>query len=90
MSDLISRSKIRNHIKEQINPYGKPFEGTTYEFGLKLMDYIDNMLDAYNVDKVMEELEEAKKNFSAGSLQTHYYWRGINDAIEIVKKGGVE
>lgn len=42
MSDLISRSSIYNYIKAQINPYGKPFKGTAYEFGLKVMDYIEN------------------------------------------------
>lgn len=43
MSDLISRSSIYNYIKAQINPYGKPFKGTAYELGLKIMDYIKNM-----------------------------------------------
>ena len=43
MSDLISRNKIYNYIKAQINPYGKPFEGDVYEFGIKLMEYIEQM-----------------------------------------------
>lgn len=43
MSDLISRRQIHDYIQSQINPYGKPFEGTAYEFGLKIMDYIKNM-----------------------------------------------
>lgn len=42
MSD---KSKIYDYIKRTINPYGKPFEGTAYEFGLKIMDYIENMDD---------------------------------------------
>ena len=42
MSD---KSKIYNYIKRTINPYGKPFEGTAYELGLKIMDYIENMDD---------------------------------------------
>lgn len=58
MSDLISRRKIRDYIQTQINPYGKPFEGTPYELGLKIMKHIDAMDSAYNVDKVVEELEE--------------------------------
>ena len=40
MSD---KSKIYDYIKRTINPYGKPFEGTAYELGLKIMDYIENM-----------------------------------------------
>lgn len=43
MRDLISRRQIHGYIQSQINPYGKPFEGTAYEFGLKIMDYIKNM-----------------------------------------------
>lgn len=43
MSDLISRRQIHDYIQSQINPYGKPFEGTAYEFGIKVMDYIENM-----------------------------------------------
>lgn len=40
---MIDEKKIYNYIKEQINPYGKPFTGTVYEFGLKIMDYIENI-----------------------------------------------
>lgn len=43
VSNMIDEKKIYNYIKSQINPYGKPFEGTTYEFGLKIMNYIENM-----------------------------------------------
>lgn len=42
MSD---KHKIYDYIKRTINPYGKPFEGTAYELGLKIMDYIENMDD---------------------------------------------
>lgn len=42
MSD---KSKIYDYIKRTINPYGRPFEGTAYELGLKIMDYIENMDD---------------------------------------------
>ena len=27
----------------EINPYGKPFDGTVYEFGNMIMDYIERM-----------------------------------------------
>ena len=42
MSD---KSKIYDYIKRTINPYGKPFKGTAYELGVKIMDYIENMDD---------------------------------------------
>lgn len=40
MSD---KHKIYDYIKRTINPYGRPFEGTAYEFGLKIMDFIENI-----------------------------------------------
>lgn len=43
MNETQTRIKIYSYIKEQINPYGKPFEGTAFEFGEKVMDYIRNM-----------------------------------------------
>ena len=61
MSNLISRKKIRDYIKGEINPYGKPFEGTAYELGLKIMRYIDAMDSAYDIDRVVEELESELK-----------------------------
>lgn len=42
MSD---KHKIYDYIKRTINPYGRPFEGTAYELGLKIMGYIENMDD---------------------------------------------
>lgn len=42
MSD---KSKIYDYIKRTINPYGKPFDGTAYELGVKIMDFIENMDD---------------------------------------------
>lgn len=82
MSDLISRKQISNYIKAQINPYGKPFYGTTYELGLKIMEYIDNMNSAYDVDKVVKELEEIKAIKSDGftdNLLNMGYTKGIKD-----------
>lgn len=42
MSD---KSKIYGYIKRTINPYGKPFNGTAYDLGVKIMDFIENMDD---------------------------------------------
>ena len=62
MSD---KRKIYNYIKRTINPYGRPFEGTAYEFGLKIMDYIENMDDEKENGwiPVSERLPEIKKNY---------------------------
>ena len=40
---MIDEKKLTRYIKTEINPYGKPFEGTVYEFGNMLMDYIERM-----------------------------------------------
>ena len=83
MSDLISRKKIRDYIKGEINPYGKPFEGTAYELGLKIMRYIDAMDSAYDIDRVVEELESELKK---GNIAIDF---GEFRLFEIVKQCGV-
>lgn len=40
---MIDEKKLIKYIKAEINPYGKPFNDTAYEFGLKLIDYIEAM-----------------------------------------------
>ena len=96
MSDLISRKKICDYIKGEINPYGKPAEGTAYELGLKIMRYIDAMDSDYDVEKVVEELEEKASRYTKKYV-TPYGNNGYRDvkaisihkAIEIVNRGGV-
>ena len=83
MSDLISRKKIRDYIKGEINSYGKQFEGTAYELGLKIMRYIDAMDSAYDIDRVVEELESELKK---GNIAIDF---GEFRLFEIVKQGGV-
>ena len=47
--ELRKLQKVYNFITREINPYGKPFEGTVYEFGLKVMKYIRNLsTEEYN------------------------------------------
>jgi hypothetical protein len=69
MSD---KSKIYDYIKRTINPYGKPFEGTAYELGLKIMDYIENMDDEKENGwiPVSERLPEIKQNYEECYLVT--------------------
>lgn len=66
MSD---KRKIYDYIKRTINPYGRPFEGTAYELGLKIMDYIENMDDEKENGwiPVSERLPEFKKIDVLGS-----------------------
>lgn len=56
----------------------------------EMREWFDEIPTAYDIDKVVEQLERAKEEFSGGTLQEHYYWKGIEDAIEIVKKGGAD
>ena len=55
MSD---RDEIYDYIKREINPYGRPFKGTAFEFGDKIMDYIKNMSDKSGWIPVSERLPE--------------------------------
>ncbi len=92
---LIDADDIYRYVKEEINPYGKPFEGSAYELGLKIMEHIERMSTAYDVDKVMEELKEAR--FPITDLKQGVKINGMqqtDDAVlysraqEIVKAGG--
>ena len=40
---MIDEKKLKKYIMTEINHYGKPFDGTVYEFGNMLMDYIERM-----------------------------------------------
>ena len=84
MIDLISRSQL---LKE-IETWGGCVDA--------LHDYIQNMPTAYDVDKVVKELEENASRYTKKYL-TPYGNNGYRDtkaisihkAIEIVKHGGV-
>lgn len=79
---LVSLERIKNYIQTQINPYGEPFKGTAYEFGIKLLDYLNNKDADYDVDKVIKEIESCF-NATEGKGRRLAYHR----AITIVKGG---
>lgn len=57
--ELHDRNKIYDYIKTQINPYGKPFQGSVKEFGYKVMDYIDGLIDVeYSNSEIPNMSEE--------------------------------
>ena len=98
MSDLISRSELIKHfeaIQQQENAVGLDF--------VAMIDEIKEQPTAYDVDKVVEELEERKeereKQYKTASMEDGSYMlskcfsegaRAYGNAIEIVKHGGVE
>ena len=82
MSDLISRSELIKHfeaIQQQENAVGLEFVAT--------IDEIKEQPTAYSVDKVVEELELHSFELGTDTLPVHYV--RLNDAIEIVKQGGI-
>ena len=84
MSDLISRSELIKHfeaIQQQENVVGLEF--------IAMIDEIKEQPTAYDVDKVVEKLEEirVKKTCNKEKCDTKELCRicVVDDAIEIVK-----
>ncbi len=54
------------------------------------LEDFDRQPTACDLNKVVEQLENAKTNFiGMGTLQSAYFDKGIDKAIEIVESGGV-
>ena len=88
---LASLEKIKNYIQTQINPYGEPFKGTAYEFGIKLLDYLNNKDADYDVEKVVEELKNEKEFWNDATYNKEIgkqKARSYAYAIEIVQSNG--
>ena len=61
-----------------------------YEF-MGIDEFIKNQPIAYDVDKVVQKLKEQQNNKGfGGTLQETFYDSGLDDAIEIVKGGGIK
>ena len=65
---------------------------TLGELHEKWIDAVRKAPTAYDLDKVVEQLEEERENvgFVKATTEASAYIRGINDAIKIVKGGGVD
>ena len=91
MSDLISRSELLKRFCINKDGHRIPerdcdnFEVTVSVKDIKTI--IKEQPTAYSVDKVVERLELHSFEFGTDTLPTHYV--RLNDAIEIVKQGGV-
>lgn len=85
MSDLISRSELIKHfeaIQQQENAVGIDF--------VAMIDEIKEQPTAYDVDKVVEELEDLEIHFDNDYFSSNREVMIVkNEAIEIVKQGGV-
>ncbi|MDF2537439.1 MAG: hypothetical protein K0S76_460 [Herbinix sp.] len=68
MSDLISRKNLLNDIEEYFAVNGAGYLGNMILTGMKII--IERQPTAYNVDKVVEQLEERKAdNIRISKLQ---------------------
>lgn len=79
--DLISKNALMKDFRNTITENSDTFDW---------LNMISRQPVAYDVDKVIEQLENSKTNFiGMGTLQSAYFDKGIDKAIEIVKSGGV-
>lgn len=100
MSDLISKSALLREIDEVIAQYNWKDDGVIMDTLSCVRDMISDADVAYNVDKVVEELEKKKDPMKLLEpswlsreekiLRHNGYCEGISDAIEIVRRGGDE
>lgn len=57
----------------------------------KGQEAVDEQPTAYNVDKVVEQLGKKQNNKGfGGTIQEIFYDSGLEDAVEIVKGGGLD
>lgn len=89
---LINASELMEKIVEYDN---KNIQSPNRRVIVDVIDAISEMIveqpTAYDVDKVIEQLEEQKTpNKSMSKTESILRRRNFEDAIEIVKKGGVE
>lgn len=86
MSRLIDADEQIKYIK--IWEIGTSISSDQKEF----IDCVNRQFTAFDVDKVVEQLGEERENvgFMKATTEASAYIRGINDAIKIVKGGGVE
>ena len=93
MSDLISRSQLYDQLANKLTWLMRYGDDVYLAVGSDVRDVIYNMPTAYSVDKVVEQFEEirAKKTCNKEKCDTKELCRicVVDDAIEIVKQGGV-
>ena len=66
------------------------FNGTPYVKVSEMFQLINNQPTAYDKEKVVADLEEAKGEIALNEDDLNIYCGALDDAIDIVRKGGVE
>ena len=94
MNDLISKSEVLELLYKIFDEYCMSTDKNTSiliksfgSFGTDVFKKIKEMPTAYSVDKVVERLELHSFELGTDTLPVHYV--RLNEAIEIVKQGGV-
>lgn len=93
MSDLISRSEMIKAIEEHyINLTNDNVPRSIPDFYSEMQKLVYNQPTAFDTERVVEQLEERKGNvfIDGKKMYQEDYFIDIDDAIDIVKKGGVE
>ena len=94
MSDLISRSEMIRAIEEHyINLTNDNVPRSIPDFYSEMQKLVYNQPTAFDTEKVVEQLEEMKNNKDCQVYCYEFYKKKCmihEDAIDIVKKGGVE
>ena len=91
MSDLISRSEVNDVIDElEVYTCGRPNTMKVEVSVLQLQRFINklkNIPTAYDIDKVVDELEKSKDKGSVTKTEMLITKSCVDKAIEIVKQG---
>lgn len=85
---LIDADKLMGELHESLK--GDCDLRKDYEF-MGIDEFIENQPTAYDVDKVVEQLGKKQNNKGfGGTIQEIFYDSGLEDAVEIVKGGGID
>ena len=93
MSDLISRSALLEIIEKMNFDFGNDSDDTETIIEM-VSEAVNNQPTAYDVDKVVEQVEEKteflKEHKKYETLMMYEIVGMIEDLIDIIRKGGVE
>ena len=85
---LIDADELMDFISEHAEQIQYAIEHKDMEI---LESLIKQIPTAYNVDKVVEQLGKKQNNKGfGGTIQEIFYDSGLEDAVEIVKGGGLD
>ena len=85
---LIEADELMGFISEHAEQIQYAIEHKNMEI---LESLIKQIPTAYDVDKVVQKLNELQNNKGfGGTLQEMFYDSGLDAAIEIVKRGGID